>query len=265
MVFDVTDPLHPVMVGAETRPASDGSFGVALSAPAPNTRYFALTPDALLGAEMAPGARTTLKDRGNAAEYVIVTTRELMPAAQTLADYRGMPSLVVDIQDVYDEFGFGVPSPHALKAFLAYAWSSWASPPRYVVLAGHGTWDYKDAFGFGGNLIPPMMVSTPDGLAPSDVWFADVDPSGFAPEMAIGRLPVSTPEELTELIRKIELREGLAGTAWQHPLVALADNPDKAGAFPADSDRIMAAAAPPCSRSASTCRSCRSRRRASGS
>jgi hypothetical protein len=33
-----------------------------------------------------------------------------------------MPSLVVDIQDVYDEFGFGVPSPHALKAFLAYAW-----------------------------------------------------------------------------------------------------------------------------------------------
>ena len=34
MVFDVTDPPHPVMVGPEARPASDGSFGVAVSAPA---------------------------------------------------------------------------------------------------------------------------------------------------------------------------------------------------------------------------------------
>ena len=88
---------------------------------------------------------------------------------------------MVDIEDVYDEFGFGVPSPYALQAFLAYARSTWTSPPRYVVLAGDGTYDYKDAFGFGDNLIPPMMVYTPDGLVPSDVWFADVDPSGFAP------------------------------------------------------------------------------------
>jgi hypothetical protein len=131
-----------------------------------------------------------------------------------------------------------------------------------VLLAGHGTWDYKDAFGFGGNLIPPMMVSTPDGLAPSDVWFADVDPSGLAPEMAIGRLPVSTPEELTELIRKIQLREELAGTARPHPLVALADNPDVAGAFPATPTASWPAA-PLLQPGESTCRSCRSRRRAS--
>jgi hypothetical protein len=113
-----------------------------------------------------------------------------------------------------------------------------------VLLAGHGTFDYKDNFGYGGNLIPPAMVSTPDGLAPSDVWFADVDPSGLAPEIAIGRLPVQTPAELLDLIRKIQLREQLAGSAWPHPLVALADNPDVAGAFPTDSDRIMSLAAP---------------------
>ncbi len=244
MVFDVTDPLHPVIVAAEARPQADGSFGVALRAPAPDTRFFALTPDALLSAELAPGARTTLRDRGNSAEYVVVTTRELMPAAQALADYRGMRSLVVDIQDVYDEFGYGVPTPHALKAFLAYAWSSWSSPPRFVVLAGHGTWDYKDVYGLGGNLIPPMMVATPDGLAPSDVWFADVDAAGLAPEIAIGRLPASTPAELEALVAKIQLREARAAGSWQHPLVALADNPDKVGAFPADSDRIVSAAGP---------------------
>ena len=244
MVFDVTDPLRPVVVATEARAAADGTFGVALSAPVPNTRYFALTPDALVTGEVAPGAQSKLKDPANAAEYVIVTTPELKAAAQTLADYRGMPSLVVDIQDVYDEFGYGVSSPHALKAFLAYAWSRWTAPPRFVLLAGHGTFDYKDNFGYGGNLIPPAMVSTPDGLAPSDVWFADVDPSGLAPEIAIGRLPVQTPAELLDLIRKIQLREQLAGSAWPHPLVALADNPDVAGAFPTDSDRIMSLAAP---------------------
>jgi hypothetical protein len=147
--------------------------------------------------------------------------------------------MVVDIEDVYDEFSYGVPSPRALKAFLAHAWSRWSVPPRYVVLAGNGTFDYAVSYPYGDNLIPPMMVPTPDGLAPSDVWFADLDPAGPAPELAIGRLPASTPEELAEIVRKIQAREGL-GSPWLRRFLVTADNPDSIGAFPTDSERIAA-------------------------
>ena len=74
--------------------------------------------------------------------------------------------------------------------------------PKYVVLAGEGTFDYKDNQGHGGNLIPPIMIGTPEGLFPSDNHFADID-GDHIPEMAIGRLPVVTSEELMDVIKKI--------------------------------------------------------------
>jgi len=244
LVFDITAPDRPVVVLGDVLSLADGSFGVALSAPAPGTVYHALTVDALRTGRVWPDQPSDLRARRNAAEYVVVTTGELRDTAQTLADYRDLRSMVVDIEDVYDEFNFGVPDPHALRAFLGYAWKNWHVPPAYVVLAGDGSWDYKDAFGFGGNLIHPAMVSTPHGLATSDAWFADVDPSSPVPEIAIGRLPVASPDELEAVIRKIMAREDLGG-AWLGRFLVAADNPDSIGNFPADSDRIASLAVPP--------------------
>lgn len=241
MVFDITDPRLPLYIEAPVSGMPGGSYGIALSPGAPNTVYYAVAADALLGAAgIERDTASALRSTGNQGEYVVITTRALMETAKTLADYRSdLRSLVVDIEDIYDEFNFGVRSPHALKAFLAYARSSWLAPPRYVVIAGDGTWDYKDILGMG-NLIPPMMVGTPQGLFASDVWFADVDPAGAAPEIAIGRLPASSAAELAQMIRKIQVREGASGSSWLNRVLMVADNADDAGNFPADSEGIAA-------------------------
>jgi hypothetical protein len=197
----------------------------------------ALTPDAVLSGELTADEPSSLRSRRNGAEYLMITTEELAETAQVLADHRAMRSMVVDVEDVYDEFNHGVPSPHAIRAFLAHARSTWSLPPSYVVLAGSGSFDYRTSYPYGGNLIPPALVPTPDGLAASDFWFADVDPASPVPELAIGRLPASTPEELQSMIEKILAREG-AGGEWLHHFVVAADNADSVGAFPTDSERL---------------------------
>ena len=104
--------------------------------------------------------------------------------------------------------------------------------------AGDGSYDYLNALGHGGNLIPPMMVDTPYGLFPSDSWLADIDPSDPAPEIAIGRLPVTTSAELELVIAKLRARALALGSPWQSRVLLLADGSDIAGDFTADSNQI---------------------------
>jgi hypothetical protein len=239
MVFDVTNPKEPVRVMASLVQLPGSRYGVALSPKAANTVYYAVAGDAFRTATgIVKDVASALKTKNNRAEYIIVTNQDMSEAARALADYRSdLTSKVVDIEDVYDEFNYGIPDPHALRAFLGYAYAEWTQRPKYVLLGGDGTWDYKNSLGLGAGVIPPMMISTPSGVFPSDVWFANVDTAGPAPEIAIGRLPASTPEELTQMITKIQVREAASGP-WMSRALMAADTPDEAGDFPASSAQI---------------------------
>jgi hypothetical protein len=81
------------------------------------------------------------------------------------------------------------------------------------------------------------MVATLDGLFPSDNRFVDVVGNDGVPDMAIGRLPVGTPEELLAVIDKIMVYEN-AGGDWTKRVLMVADNPDDRGDFPADSNDV---------------------------
>jgi hypothetical protein len=136
---------------------------------------------------------------------------------------------VVALEDIYDEFHHGIASPRAIQAFLAYACGNWRREPRYVVLAGNGTYDYKDHLGFGGNLVPPLLMSTGYGLFAAD--------RQFAPQLAIGRLPVSNAAQLGALVQKIIAYENGSGQ-WTRRVVMAADNPDGGGNYHRDSDDL---------------------------
>ena len=46
---------------------------------------------------------------------------------------------LADLQDVYDERGFGDKSPEAVRAFIQAARAGWRVPPRFVLLVGDAT------------------------------------------------------------------------------------------------------------------------------
>jgi hypothetical protein len=92
-----------------------------------------------------------------------------------------------------------------------------------VVLAGAGTLDYKNHYGLGGNLVPPLMVGTADGLYASDNRFGDVDGDGW-PEIALGRIPVATASELEGYVSKLEAHEASGTSLATDGLLLVADN-----------------------------------------
>lgn len=181
-----------------------------------------------------------LKSKTNAADYVIITVPELSEGAQKLADYRGglgLKVITVMLEDIYNEFSYGIVTPQAVKDFLSYACEKWKVKPAYVVLTGEGTYDYKGTMGTEDNLVPPMLITTPWGLFASDNWFVDFD-NDLVPELPLGRLPVMTNEELADMVDKIIAYESVAAGDWQKNMLMAADNRDSGGNFAGSSDQL---------------------------
>lgn len=201
-LFDVSDPSEPVRLSNTVRTAT----GLQLATESGRS-YFAVGSAELLAAgSIWSDVRSTLQNEENEADYLLITPAELSGEAQALADYReaeGFSTMLVELQDVYDEFAFGTPDPHAIRDFLVYAQSHWARAPAFVVLVGKGSFDYRDILGRGGNLLPPLMVRTQDGIFSSDTTYADLVADDGLPDVALGRLPVASPEELRSVIEQI--------------------------------------------------------------
>src|SRR4029079_12597959 len=105
--------------------------------------------------------------------------------------------------DIYDEFSFGHKTPQSVKDFLLFAKTNWSPAPRFVLLAGDATYDPKNLTGLGDfDLVPTKLVQTVGLETASDDWFVDFDNDGLA-EMAVGRLPVRTPQDAAVVVGKI--------------------------------------------------------------
>ena len=206
-------------------------------------RIAALTPKAALLPRGGLADRPSrLKDPDNRASYLVVTSSDMIESAGRLAAHRarqGHAVMVVDIEDVYDEFSHGIADPNAIWSFLAHAHGSWRIPPRYLVLAGDGSHDYKDYLGFGDSVIPTLLTPTPDGLFPSDNLYGDVVGNDWVSDIAVGRLTVIDAHELDAVIDKIVAYEAARGE-WTERITLAAGAGDEAGNFVADSEVLAA-------------------------
>jgi hypothetical protein len=242
-LYDLSDPLKPKKVTGATVSGNAGSYAISFVPASPETPYLALTEGRTLPVEQVR-ARTTglLKGKNSGADYLIITSEELKDSVARLAAYRqgqGFRTMTVLVEQIMDEFNYGSYSPLAIRKFLANAYRNWTTRPRFVVLAGSGTYDYKDNMRLGGNQVPVLMVGTPQGLFPSDTRYGDMD-LDRAPDLFIGRLPGAGPAEVETLIGKILAYESSPGGSWTKRAIAAADVAGDGGNFPADRDAVAA-------------------------
>ena len=241
-LIDISDPLRPRWLTGATVEADAGSYRTSF-VPSPVSRYLAVGPGALKAPAAArPWNAPDLLSTANRAEVLIVVPAGFEAAAERLAALRrsqGLEALVVNLSQVADGFGEGVATPQALRAFLRFAKQGWTVPPRYVVLAGEGSLDYRNLQGYGDCVMPPLMIQGEGGLFPSDNRFADTTGDGL-PDRALGRIPVLNAAELNAYVDKILAYEASGTPAWASSSMMLADSPDGAADFSADSDRIAA-------------------------
>ncbi len=243
MVMDVTNPFAPARINAKVFKHGSG-FGITIEPADSDNLYLAVDPDTVTSPDnIIADQPSDLRSVNNSADYIIIVPPGWEQTAQPLAQYRereGLLTMIVDLENIMDEFNYGIYSPYAIRDFLKHAFSTWGGAPKFVVLAGRGTCDYRDFKGFGENLIPPVMGETPYGLVPADNIYADVSGNDGIPEIAVGRLPVMSTDELSAVIEKLTNHESIRGTGWSNLLLMLADNGDDAGDFPADSDALIA-------------------------
>jgi uncharacterized repeat protein (TIGR01451 family) len=243
VLLDVTNPAQPVRItGAVKRQAGDGTFELTFGTGAGTRRYLAQSVPGALAPVRIEGRRNQgLRKSTNRADYLLIAPDGLVAAARSLASYRaatGLRTLVVGLGAIRDEFGDGIATPAAVREFIRYATTFWVVPPGSVVLIGNGTYDYKNTLGGGDNLNPPLLAGTPYGLVASDNLLADLVGDDGVPEVAIGRLPVLTSQELLDYVAKIQAQEGAPAGPWKTRYLFTADPPDASGAFPDDSDAV---------------------------
>jgi hypothetical protein len=230
-----------VATGGGSYLATETTLGedIVFELPADEKKFYVSTEEALL----APDAimidhASDLRASTNQADYLMVVHRSLMAAVQPLAELhreRGLTVQVIDVQDVFDEFNHGVVHPQSMRRFFEHAWRNWQAPqPRFVLLVGDASWDYKnpttddlsyadwtyrpqETWRFGKNtstpysdaaelntrnLVPTWSYPTFEGHAASDNWFVCLEGDDDLPEMAIGRLPAASPEEAAQMVAK---------------------------------------------------------------
>ncbi len=141
------------------------------------------------------------------------------------------------LDNIYDEFSYGLVDAKAIRDFLHYITRRWHQVPDYVVLLGKGTLDHRDRLGFSDSLVPVRMAVTPWGLYASDNRYASTKGDGVA-EYALGRIPVAHDSEGLAYVEKLSRFETAIPDDWMGRAVVSADDPDSAGDFHANSVEI---------------------------
>lgn len=205
-VFDTTYADSPTLITGLTVEQNNGSYRVYLPSNR-NRVMFALSDSAILSPfSVAPNAPSTLTTSNHNADLVIITYKTWAAQANDWAAYRRAQDLsveVVNVEDIYDEYNFGVLSSLSIKNFLQYAAGNWQTAPKYVLLVGDATYDPKNYSGTGYNsFIPTRLVDTVYTESGSDDWLADFNGDGLT-EIAIGRIPTKNSAFVTQQLAKV--------------------------------------------------------------
>ena len=241
-VWDVDDPAHPRRVAATIEQQEPGRWRATL-APASGSRYLAVASSAYLSPyRIETRGKTNLVAASASADYIIVVPEEMASVAESFAAYRettGFAPLVAPVEAIVDEVGDGVRSPKAIREFLAAAYERSDGRLRHVLLAGVGSYDYRDLLGTGGNLVPSMLSASASGLLSADSLLGDAVGNDGIPEIAVGRVTALSARELEDYFAKVRAFEAEPPANWQQRFLMLADNPDRAGDFWTDADALV--------------------------
>jgi hypothetical protein len=254
-VYDVTDPEQPVRVsvlGHVFNVAGVRSFDFQdVVTPGVRRQYVAACQNAanpLQGPRVPPPSAYSAVTRRNlwsasTGDYLLVVPEAFQSTVAPLTALRssqGLSVLEAPIESIYDEFNGGRHSGAAIERFTKYAYAHWNS--RFLMLVGDGTLDPKQTQpGSSIDWIPvlptPAPVTTGDGfeISPSDNRYgfitgstdpvSSLDTNRVVPELMVGRLPVNTVAEATNLITKIVNYENVqAGDTWRKNVLLNADD-----------------------------------------
>jgi len=178
---------------------------------------------------------SNLRGIADGARFIIITHKNFIEAASRLKSYREneaiehISTVVVDIQEIYNEFSCGILDVSAVRDFIKYAYDNWTTTPDYVLFFGGGTYDYKNLEGYNDNFIPTWQTTEHLALLQSfttDDFFVKMDPGNdLRIDLAAGRITVKNPDEAHKIVDKIiDYEKNSEVGLWRNVITLVADD-----------------------------------------
>lgn len=175
------------------------------------------------------------------ASNIIISPTEFLSAANRLKEQREkeginkINTLVIDINQIYNEFSGGLLDPVAIRNFLKYAFNNWNERPLYVLFFGDGNYDYKNIYNLSiKNYLPPLEKDDPEQNEitsyPSDDFLTDINenfefPSPCRPDFSHARLCINSLAEANSIVDKIiEYESPTTNGIWKKKIMYVADD-----------------------------------------
>ncbi len=238
-VWEVSNPLQPHAIEAALS-GSVLSFSAETAGTEPK-EFVVFRPEGSLLSPAAVGPIPNQNLHGiSDVDMVIVYHPDFQEWADSLARHRtefsNLSVALVEIGQIYNEFSSGRTSAIAIRDFARLLHQR-SERFRYLLLFGDGSYDLRALEGAGNDFIP--VFETAQSLDPIDSYPTDdffgllsdnegVNVESGALDIAVGRLPVKTPEEAATAVRKIIRYEKSVRSFgdWRNRLVFVADDGD---------------------------------------
>ncbi len=189
----------------------------------------------------SPAAQPDLRQLAPGAEYLAIGPADLLEPVQpllALKQEQGFSTLSISLAAVYDQFLDGRAEPGAIQQLMLYAQANWEVKPKYLLLVGDASYDPQGYLTAPeANRLPVFFITTEyGGLTGSDLPFARADGDN-KPDLAVGRVPARTPEEVRVWVAKTLAYERTPAAAWQSRALAVADGQESS--FKLDAQRFL--------------------------
>jgi len=209
VIWDVTDPTQ--IRSLESSQNGGGWLFTDSSSAEQPKRYVAAVNSAFLEPnQIEETEMPDLRNPSNSADYIIITPSVFSTQAQRLKSLREendtLSVFIADLQDVYDDFGWGLKDPTAIRDFVRYAYENGSTQPSYLLLFGDGHYDYRNIYTSPEtNHMPPYEYDglTDRGARASDDWYVYVDGDDSFMDLAVGRIPAQTLSQAEAVVDKI--------------------------------------------------------------
>lgn len=133
--------------------------------------------------------------------HLIIGPIEYADASASLVSHR-VSSEYINLEQIYNEFSGGNKDPVAIRDFIQWTQEYWQEPRPYtVLLMGDADYDYRNITQQSNIKVPTIEIGYSNNHRATDDRLAAYN--GLIPDIAIGRYPAKSSEDVSAFVEKI--------------------------------------------------------------
>jgi len=187
--------------------------------------YYFISDTFLIPEKIEIYEREEIINSNNGADIIVITPKEFYEKALIYKNYRenqGYSVKVIKVDDIYNQFSYGIKDPEAIREFLRYSLINYNPSPFAVILFGDASYDPKNIENNLIDFIPTYLYPAKTPFSPvyfsrpasTDIYYSLLIGDDPFPDILIGRIPFNNLNECDIYLNKIYEYEKNPNYGW---------------------------------------------------